>query len=58
MRPATASKRRAFEFGAHADPRKRYAFSTASDDIPSATNRPEGCAFHKRCPLATDICRR
>ncbi|WP_176086150.1 dipeptide ABC transporter ATP-binding protein [Martelella sp. HB161492] len=39
------------------DPRHRHAFSTSSDDIPSATNRPSGCAFHKRCPLATDLCR-
>ncbi|TPW31139.1 ATP-binding cassette domain-containing protein [Martelella alba] len=39
------------------DPRHRHSFSTSSDDIPSATNRPSGCAFHKRCPLATDLCR-
>ncbi|AJY44942.1 ABC transporter ATP-binding protein [Martelella endophytica] len=39
------------------DPRKRHTFSTSSDDIPSATNRPTGCAFHKRCPLATELCR-
>ena len=24
---------------------------------PSVGNRPEGCAFHPRCPLATDRCR-
>ncbi|PRX10876.1 UNVERIFIED_ORG: peptide/nickel transport system ATP-binding protein [Martelella mediterranea] len=39
------------------DPRNRHTFSTTSEDIPSATNRPKGCAFHTRCPLATDLCR-
>lgn len=39
------------------DPRKRHKFSAVSDDIPSATRKPSGCAFHTRCPLATDICR-
>jgi peptide/nickel transport system ATP-binding protein len=39
------------------DPHHRHAFSAASDDIPSATRKPIGCAFHTRCPLATDICR-
>ncbi|CDZ73459.1 Oligopeptide/dipeptide ABC transporter, ATPase subunit [Neorhizobium galegae bv. orientalis] len=39
------------------DPRKRHRFSAISDDIPSATRKPAGCAFHTRCPLATDICR-
>ncbi|KKB13308.1 peptide ABC transporter substrate-binding protein [Devosia geojensis] len=40
------------------DPRHRHSFSATSDDIPSATKRPSGCAFHTRCPLATDLCRR
>jgi peptide/nickel transport system ATP-binding protein len=40
------------------DPRDRHSFSATSDDIPSATKRPSGCAFHTRCPLATDLCRR
>ncbi len=39
------------------DPRKRRQFSASNDDIPSATRKPSGCAFHTRCPLATEICR-
>ncbi|MBJ3786367.1 ABC transporter ATP-binding protein [Devosia sediminis] len=26
-------------------------------EIPSPLNPPTGCAFHPRCPLATDVCR-
>ena len=39
------------------NPRERYTFSTSSDDIPSATRKPSGCAFHMRCPLASEVCR-
>lgn len=31
--------------------------STALGEVPSAVTPPPGCAFHPRCPLATDICR-
>jgi len=27
-------------------------------EIPDAINPPSGCAFHPRCPLATDLCKR
>ncbi|MCY4543119.1 MAG: ATP-binding cassette domain-containing protein [Rhodobacteraceae bacterium] len=27
-------------------------------EIPSPVNPPSGCAFHPRCPLARDVCRR
>jgi|TARA_A100001391_G_scaffold168688_2_gene129291 peptide/nickel transport system ATP-binding protein len=40
------------------DPRSRHTFSASNDDIPSATNKPSGCAFHTRCPLASEICRK
>ena len=25
--------------------------------MPSAVNKPTGCHFHPRCPLATDLCK-
>jgi oligopeptide/dipeptide ABC transporter ATP-binding protein len=40
------------------DPRKRRGFPARNDDVASATNRPGGCAFHPRCPLATELCRK
>ena len=27
-------------------------------EIPDAINPPSGCAYHPRCPLATDVCKR
>ena len=35
-------------------PRRRAA---VQGEIPSPMNPPTGCAFHPRCPLATDRCR-
>jgi oligopeptide transport system ATP-binding protein len=35
-------------------PRRRAA---VQGEIPSPMNPPAGCAFHPRCPLATDRCR-
>ncbi|HQZ11275.1 MAG TPA: ATP-binding cassette domain-containing protein [Devosia sp.] len=39
------------------DPRQRHTFSARNDDVPSAINKPSGCPFHTRCPLATDVCK-
>jgi len=39
------------------DPRARHTFSASNDDVPSAINKPSGCPFHTRCPLATDLCK-
>ncbi|HTW27229.1 MAG TPA: dipeptide ABC transporter ATP-binding protein [Acetobacteraceae bacterium] len=39
------------------DPRHRQNTSTARGELPSALNPPAGCAFHTRCPQATDRCR-
>ncbi|MFI5013217.1 MAG: oligopeptide/dipeptide ABC transporter ATP-binding protein, partial [Hyphomicrobiales bacterium] len=40
-----------------AHPRDRRRHSASAEDAPSATARPFGCAFHARCPAATDRCR-
>jgi oligopeptide/dipeptide ABC transporter ATP-binding protein len=39
------------------DPRKRRGFPARNDDVASATSKPSGCAFHPRCPLASELCR-
>ena len=37
---------------------KRKAITPAlAGDIPNAIDRPPGCHFHPRCPLAIDVCR-
>jgi oligopeptide transport system ATP-binding protein len=38
-------------------PRRARASVKLQGDPPSPLRIPEGCAFHSRCPLATDICR-
>jgi len=39
------------------DPRQRRHFSAGADEIGPSGGAPGGCAFHPRCPLATDLCR-
>jgi oligopeptide/dipeptide ABC transporter ATP-binding protein len=38
-------------------PRLRRTVEPLTGDVPSPSNPPSGCAFHPRCPHATDICR-
>jgi oligopeptide/dipeptide ABC transporter ATP-binding protein len=40
------------------DPRTRRRHALAVGDLPSPINPPPGCAFHPRCPFATDLCKR
>jgi peptide/nickel transport system ATP-binding protein len=39
------------------DPRKRRSDLAIKGEIPSIVNRPQGCEFHTRCPLAQERCR-
>jgi oligopeptide/dipeptide ABC transporter ATP-binding protein len=41
----------------HPDPTRRRKTGSISGDVPSPLKPPEGCAFHPRCPYATDVCR-
>ncbi|MGF6228323.1 dipeptide transport system ATP-binding protein [Inquilinus ginsengisoli] len=38
------------------DPTKRAERVVLKGELPSPLNPPPGCAFHRRCPYATDIC--
>jgi oligopeptide/dipeptide ABC transporter ATP-binding protein len=40
-----------------AHPRLRRTRARLSGDMPSALAPPSGCAFHTRCPHASDLCR-
>jgi dipeptide transport system ATP-binding protein len=38
------------------DPKARSKRMTVKGELPSPINPPPGCAFHRRCPFATDRC--
>jgi oligopeptide/dipeptide ABC transporter ATP-binding protein len=38
------------------DPKVKSGKRSLSGDVPSPIDRPPGCPFHPRCPLAEDIC--
>ena len=38
-------------------PRNRRQTQPLAGDVPSPSNPPSGCAFHPRCPFATEICK-
>jgi len=40
------------------DPAKRMTEKAVRGETPSPVNPPSGCAFHPRCPIAKDQCRR
>ncbi len=37
---------------------RRRAFTPVQGELPSPLDPPSGCAFHPRCPRATDLCRK
>lgn len=39
------------------DPRQRRNEAAPLGEVPSAIDRPSGCHYHPRCPLAMDICK-
>jgi dipeptide transport system ATP-binding protein len=38
------------------DPKARSKRLTVKGELPSPINPPPGCAFHRRCPFATEVC--
>jgi oligopeptide/dipeptide ABC transporter ATP-binding protein len=40
------------------DPKNRSKKQTLTGEVPSPMNKPSGCSFHTRCPIAKDICKK
>ncbi len=40
------------------DPQERHRHATVSGEVADPIHPPRGCAFHPRCPFATEECRR
>jgi len=40
-----------------ADPTRNYDLATLKGEVPSLLNPPDGCRFHPRCEMATEICK-
>jgi len=56
QRPSHPYTRALMEAVPVADPRRRRQTTPIRGETPSAVNPPEGCAFHPRCPFASEAC--
>ena len=46
------------EFDVDENPMYANRKSAGNKSIPGVLNKPTGCYFHTRCPIAQDICKR